>query len=416
MTALILALLPLALPLYTVRFHVAPLPTTALELFILATLVAWIAQRRFPGLKDALIALRTQGWLLPVGSWLLAGAIGIVVAPDHIGALGLWRAYFLEPILVFLMLADLVRTERQRSILLKSLIASCVVVAAWAAIQVLTGHGIPAPWSVPPVGIRATGPFPYPNALALFAVPIAALCISCLMQMDSRGSTELTEVLRGNDRLNIWLWIGLASGFVSTVLAKSDGGVIALLAATFLAMVLRRTWRVPAIVIGVALLVTAFSIPQTRTVLEDQLLFREWSGKVRVTMWQETVEMLKDRPAFGAGLGAYPDAIAPYHHATWMEIFQYPHDILLNLWSETGILGILAFAWVLLVWWKRGSSLALPVIAAIVVHGLVDVPYFKNDLAVLFWMLAAVTTLLPSVVPAKDFGELSRPTGIQKSS
>jgi hypothetical protein len=36
--------------------------------------------------------------------------------------------------------------------------------------------------------------------------------------------------------------------------------------------------------------------------------------------------------------------------------------------------------------------MALPVIIAILVHGLVDVPYFKNDLAVLFWMLIALTT------------------------
>ena len=29
---------------------------------------------------------------------------------------------------------------------------------------------------------------------------------------------------------------------------------------------------------------------------------------------------------------------------------------------------------------------------ALVVHGLVDVPYFKNDLAMLFWLLLALPT------------------------
>ncbi len=37
-------------------------------------------------------------------------------------------------------------------------------------------------------------------------------------------------------------------------------------------------------------------------------------------------------------------------------------------------------------------SLALPIITAIIIHGLVDVPYFKNDLAIAFWLFILITT------------------------
>jgi len=47
---------------------------------------------------------------------------------------------------------------------------------------------------------------------------------------------------------------------------------------------------------------------------------------------------------------AYPTVILPYHKATWMEVFQYPHNIVFNLWSETGLLGLFAFAWILYTW------------------------------------------------------------------
>jgi O-antigen ligase len=384
MTFAILALLPLVLPLYAVRFHVGPLPTTGLEVALLVMLAAWTVAHRFAGWTYGIKDLKRRGLLLPIGLWLVAGLVGIVIAPDHVAALGLFRAYFLEPALVFFMLADLVRRDADVKTLLRSLILVCVGVAIWAAVQTVTGQGIPSPWNAPPSGIRATGPFPFPNALALFTVPIAALCISCLQRTDSR--------LRGNDKMKIWLWIGFTSGLLATLLAKSDGGLVALAAAAFVALVLKTKTRIPTLIVTTVLIIAALAVPQTRTMITDQALFREWSGKVRVVMWQETLAMLKDRPVFGAGLGAYPDVIKPYHKATWMEIFQYPHDILLNLWSEVGILGIIAFAWILLRWWREGGSLALPVIVAILVHGLVDVPYFKNDLAVMFWVLVVVTT------------------------
>jgi O-antigen ligase len=137
--------------------------------------------------------------------------------------------------------------------------------------------------------------------------------------------------------------------------------------------------------------IVIFAIPSLRRVAEDQLLFKKWSGQVRLVMWKETQTMLADHPVFGAGLGNYPTAIVPYHNATWMEIFQYPHNILLNLWSETGLLGVVAFGWILWTWWRQGRVTTLPVMTALLVHGLVDVPYFKNDLAVTFWILIILT-------------------------
>ncbi|MCI0479231.1 O-antigen ligase family protein [Candidatus Uhrbacteria bacterium] len=402
MTAAIFALLPLVLPLYAVRLRIGPLPMTLLEVALIALIAAWTWSRRGAGWRNGWMRLEREGWLAPLGLWLLAGTLGVMVAPDHLGALGLWRAYFLEPALIFVMLADLLgssqltRPHQFRNgmcVLVRSLVVINILVALWAVMQMFGLLPIPSPWDVPPTGIRATGPFPYPNALALFAVPIAGLCVSLLSFPTSPFR------LLVNDR--IILIVGIGSGLVATLLARSDGGLVALAAAAFVALVLRKTTRVPTVVATVLLGLALLAIPATRTAVADQLLFRGWSGKVRLVMWDETVTMLKDRPLFGAGLGAYPDVIAPYHAATWMEIFQYPHHILLNLWSETGLLGVVAFGWILVLWIRRGGRTALPVIAAIAVHGLVDVPYFKNDLAILFWILVAVTAFPSPVIPAK---------------
>jgi hypothetical protein len=94
-----------------------------------------------------------------------------------------------------------------------------------------------------------------------------------------------------------------------------------------------------------------------------------------------------------------------------MEVFQYPHNILLNLWSEVGLLGIIAFSWILVRWIRFSAAdhprpwgtldVAIPVIAALIVHGFVDVPYFKNDLAVAFWLFVIMTTAGASSLPRR---------------
>lgn len=377
-TRWILILLPLLLPTYVVRFHIGPLPTTLLEVGLLAIFVTWVTLRRGE-IAHIIREFTKSDWYWPVGLWLCAGLIGIIIANNHLAAFGLWRAYFLEPIIAFVMLRDLLQSENDKRDLLRSLCVAVAACAAWAIFQFVTHIGIPSPWNIPPQGIRATGPFPFPNALALFAIPVAALCLSLLLQTATFIKKQ-------------WLWLGLVSGFIATLLAKSDGGFIAFAAAAFIAFVSHKKTRRYAIAAAIIGSIVVVVVPALRHVAEEQLLFKKWSGQVRLVIWKETRTMLADNPVFGIGLGNYSTAIVPYHKATWMEIFQYPHNILLNLWSETGLLGVAAFGWILWFWWRHGRMIALPVITTILVHGLVDVPYFKNDLAVAFWILIVLSS------------------------
>ena len=99
-----------------------------------------------------------------------------------------------------------------------------------------------------------------------------------------------------------------------------------------------------------------------------------------------------------------------YRDSVWqpVEIYFYPHNIILNFWSEVGFFGLLIFMWLiakqLFLSFKsatknkeRDRFLTLGVgtaMTAIIIHGLVDVPYFKNDLAIIFWVIIALTVIL----------------------
>ena len=115
--------------------------------------------------------------------------------------------------------------------------------------------------------------------------------------------------------------------------------------------------------------------------------------------------MLHNHPIFGAGINAYLTVMAPYRLVDSNLVPEpYPHNIFLTTWTETGLLGLAAFSWILgaliLMPWRRLSNaqgIYLPVLwgvgaafVMILVHGLVDSPYWKNDLSLEFWLLAAL--------------------------
>jgi O-antigen ligase len=129
------------------------------------------------------------------------------------------------------------------------------------------------------------------------------------------------------------------------------------------------------------------------------------SISVRSEMWTESWRMIKDHYVLGAGLGGYQELMKNYHQKNYIEIYLYPHNIFLNFWSEIGIFGLLAFLGILFWYYKRAlikqkddlrfkiydlrdlRILLAAAMTVVVVHGLVDVPYFKNDLSVFFWIL-----------------------------
>jgi O-antigen ligase len=123
-------------------------------------------------------------------------------------------------------------------------------------------------------------------------------------------------------------------------------------------------------------------------------------------MWGETWQMLKDHWFLGAGLTGYQTALVPYHQAKYLEIFLYPHNFVLNFWVELGLLGLLTFLYIIGKFFYLGfkiqdsrfkkllANTLIAVMVVILVHGLVDVPYFKNDLAVMWWVWVGLMSSL----------------------
>lgn len=370
-----------------VRWHYGFYPTTLLEHAIVATLVAF-AIGTWRG-HQALDWRTPYTW--PAVLLVVAAAISILVAPSKLAGLGLFRAYFIEPIAFAFVLMHAVTTWRRAIVVLAGFGIAGVVVGIPNAIVVITAlraHTYDV-IQTPPVVIYTTA-----NALALFLGPLIAVAGSLLFY--------------GTDRaVRIGSAVFLLVAGPSMLLSFSRGGYLAM-AAVALGLALshrRRVWLVAGTVAVGALVALIPPIFHRISIEFQNVGGTTFLGRAgRIELWKATLQMLRHYPIFGAGLSGFADRIAPYWNANHPERFIDPHNIVLNFWVETGVLGVIAFGWLLVIafresWhgWKESDAGWRPIflgvllaMVAIVVHGLVDVPYFKNDLSLEFWALVGL--------------------------
>ncbi len=360
-----------ALPAYVVRFDIASIRTTMLEVLFAILFAVWMLKR-----EKRLIDIKGWGWLLL--AWIAIATVSLFVSPDFRAAAGVWKAYFIEPILLFLIANDLLRTQNDRDAAIRSLAFSAIGISAMAILQHWTNLGVPPPWNLPGQE-RSTSIYGYPNAIGLFLAPLLPLFFK-------KKPLYLAAII---------------FSLAAIVLAQSEGAIVGLVAGFGSFLLCFKKTRVPALVAGMIVATALFVLP-TRAFVIEKITLNDWSGRVRKEMWVEASHMLKDHVVLGAGLSGYPIVFDTYHKARHIEIFQYPHEIILNFWTELGLAGLIAFALLIVRYFKTlrnilrrdpSSRLWVAILLAsmmtLLVHGLVDVPYFKNDLSMLFWLIAA---------------------------
>lgn len=389
----------LALPAYVVRFQILGLPSTLLEVLILTTLLSWIVETCRGGAKLRQIWSRVNYPFFWIGALLVAVAlIQVFVSSDLRAAAGAWRAYFLEPFLFSLVLVDLGR-RGDGKYFLWSLIGSGVWVGLIALAQIHAGFLVDiTPESTLEVSYgRAVAVFNSGNALALFLGPLAILAAALFIK---KGPLFLIP----------------AAVFVLAIIdSKSRGGLIALLsgslvvAAGYLILVVRPRWLrffwlgTMSLFLGMtaAFLVFFANIgsvaPNARP--ENGRIYHD-TGLLRLCLWEGTSNILQTAPLTGSGLAGFSQDYLE-NYTCDSEPLRYPHNLFLNFWTETGLAGmVIIIVMISLSFFVLGKvpdrMIALGIGGAffyLIVHGLVDVPYFKNDLAMQWWVLLVLVSL-----------------------
>ncbi len=395
------------LPTYLVRFTIGPIPSTLLEGFLLITIANAVIRLRSETARRAVSTIwESFGWYrIPMALVVIAGIISTIIAPDTLSALGILKAYIIEPMLLAFVVRAVMTDRDDVERMINVLIASATAVGILAILQILTHVGIPDAWAIEN---RATSLYDYPNAVGLFIAPIVTMAMVQLSNRilsvrksppptppinGGRGITGLLSAIYGgvggglgvSEIITIFLMLG------GIVAAKTEAALVAIpVALVIVGLLAPIAGRIKYAIIA-ATITGACAVSLFAPSIIQKIALHDSSGLVRRAQWSETLTMLADRPFLGAGLNGYPAALAPYHDATFYEIFQYPHNIMLNVWSEMGLIGLIglitgAFLLTRTAWRRKDDALVLAFAAAILtmtIHGLVDVPFFKNDLVIL---------------------------------
>lgn len=381
-------------PTYLVRFKIGGVPTTMFELCIVGLCIAAVLRAVFvPAVRREYgdkIKKIPRDVVIASGLFFLAGCISVIVAPSAHAALGIWRAYIVEAMAFGLVAWLHVNSVKDFRYIAAAFSITAAVVALIAIVQKFTGWGIStASWRAAETR-RVVSVFGYPNAVALYLELVMPFFVGMIM------------IVRAW-RVRMWYLFVLVISCAAIIFAQSSGAAAALVGTAWIFFVAYRRTRVWAIVVAIICAVALLVSPYKQK-FADEFLLQGYSGQIRTHMWHETIKMLEPRWFVGAGLAGYQTRVAPYHELKHVEIYLYPHNLVLTLWSELGLLGLGAFGWIfgmLVIWMVRAlrqglfevrvwAGAVIATLLIISIHGLVDIPYFKNDFSALFWLLVAM--------------------------
>jgi O-antigen ligase len=373
------------MPLYAIRWDYGPLPTTLLENLVVATIVLYLVALWREGRLGRLQSLRTV-YDIPILLLLVAGLVSVLIATDHRAALGLYKAYFIEPVVLFYVASDLLRQRSDFRILLLGL---GIGTSLFALLNI--GYFIAAflnntvQYGAPPSAIYTSS-----NEVAMFLEPPAAFATALVLFSDERRERRLGLA-----------WAACLA--VALVLTFSRGAYLALAVFAVLTLItVRPGLRKPLLAIAVvaaALVVVTIVVASNTPLMESRFSYvaLNYTLQTRSIIYVATWQMLTAHPILGLGLGGYL-----YMLHGFPEI--YPHDVYLAFWAELGLLGLVAFLIILVGLLWRGWR-ALPAAAGFerallwgalgtfvlwALHGIFDTPYWKNDMSVEFWIVAAI--------------------------
>jgi len=433
---------------FLVKTKIFFVPSTGLELLIIGVLLGvWIAEhyqilafvgaglRARPRTMFVWEYAEVLPYIVPgalILLFVISSTVSALIAPHSTTAWGAWKALIVEPILYALTLILVVKRYNLGNWLIASLLGGGVVSCLSSLVFWRFGADF---W-------RFRGIYDVPNSLALILAPLLVVAVlyyltrftekSSFLQKQESATTD--SCCRRNDvvfrffRSRRWLLIFTICVFSILLIAtQSIAGIVSVgVALMFIFFIKKRLSR--RVMVGLFLMALLAIGTQTFSGKIPHLLNRTSSSFIaREQIWTVALALIKDHVLLGTGLGTFEPAYQEklktlntnFGTSGVLEwVVRDPHNIFLSFWLNTGLLGLLSIAGLVFMgamsFLRKQESdkrqtdpcfsrddtttnqyrmLAGAAMLTLVIFGLFDVPYWKNDLAVLWWVYLAASIL-----------------------
>ncbi len=365
------------IPLYLAKIKIGFFSTNVLEIIISATFLVWFFSDKgkinfqdfFQRYKKYIIA----GGLMLIGIFLSTFFNG-----NHLESWGIIKGWFLFP-LIFLFLVGIIIPKEKIDHIFWAYFFSGATVALISMGYLILGHLT--------YDGRLIGFFNSPNYLAMYLAP--AIIIS-LFQIQNRN-LKLKNLL-------IFLSIIILIAFYFTY---SYGAWIAVLGALLIIALIKKSISLKNIIIAILIIIVLFFSQINNKKLTDLLTANPRSSlSSRIMIWKASGKMIENNFWIGIGPGNFQNTYLKYQkfYPPYLEwAVPHPNNLYLTFWLYSGISGLIGFLVLTFFWFKKIFEkiktepseilfMALGIMLVILIHGIFDTTYFKNDLAIVFWL------------------------------
>lgn len=366
------------LPSYLWKITIFGFPSNALEILISADFFIWFVFYAKKKREKVFFKKKTKKLFLAGGAIFGGLIVSMLVNRNYLVGLGIIKAWFIFPIIFLGLVTSVIDFDRRKN----SLIA--YFYSAFFVAIISLGYFFRGKMTY---DFRLAGIFNSPNYLAMYLAP-AFFVAYYLIWPKTRRCFRI-------------ILVGLILVLFGAIyLTYSYAAWLALFLAFLVLFVMEKKAFLGKVFLAFLMIISLFFFQQGKAkfidLLKDNL---RSSSASRLMIWRSAEKILKENWFWGIGAGNFEKKYLEYqkYFSAYLEwAVPHPHNLYFAFWLYSGIFGFLGFIFLLIFWFmsisinQKNSELKLAgmgIMLYILFHGVVDTTYFKNDLAIIFWLL-----------------------------
>ncbi len=383
LTKILIFLTILLIPTYLIRLTILGIPTNLLEILVLANFISSLLSkqkfnyRKFYG--------QNKIYLFGVVLIFAGLLVSTLVNENYRAGFGIIKSWFIVPLIFSWVLVREIKNKENTESVIKCLYlgifwASAVSLAYYFQGN-LTFDG------------RIKVFYLSPNHLAMYLAPGVIIGLYLIQNSKIKNNrimfliTNLVIIIALYLTYSYAAWIAIIFSFGFLYLIKERS--------------FSRKGRI--ILVIIILLAVLFVSQANNKKMENLKNFSRSSLESRIIIWKSAGRILSDNPIWGIGPGNFQNKYLEYqkHFPPYLEwAVPQPHNLYLAFWLNAGILGLAGFLILIINWLKKLigvvkkqkngaiqiAAIMLGIMLYVLIHGLADAPYWKNDLALVFWI------------------------------
>lgn len=365
----------LMLPFYLLKISFFEIPSNVFEALAFFCLIWFLIQSR--SFKIALSDYRT--YFMPIGVIMAGLLLSTLFNGSYRIGFGIIKGWFVIPLLFAWVAVETLKAKE----IFRALYTSSFMVAVVSLLYFILGR-------ITYDG-RLEAIYNSPNYLAMYLAP--AIIIGVFLWVEHKKLYAFS------------LGVIIFAFYLTYSYAAWMAAFLAIAGSLFFGKNILSKQKAWWMILAVAIIFIAFQIGTDK--MTSILRGEERSSlSSRLMIWSAAGKMVQENPVWGIGPGNFQDKYLEYqkYFPPYLEwAVPQPHNIFLAFWLQAGFLGLAGFVSLLFLWLKElwmGNKKEIQMISGSIVvyvllHGLVDTTYFKNDLAVVFWLIFFVAIKKP---------------------